>query len=110
MKNKLKVKWTNSAQTDLIEIIEHIANEAPKTARNCFKKIKSQADRLKTLPEQGRYVPELEKQNLLLYRELIVIPWRLIYKVSGQNVYVLAVFDSRQNIEDVLLKRLLRST
>jgi len=109
MKNKFKVEWTNSAQVDLVEIIEHIARETPKTARNCFKKIKAESERLKTLPEQGRYVPELEKQNLLLYRELIVVPWRLIYKISGQNVYVFAVFDSRQNIEDILLKRLLRN-
>ncbi|MGM0600977.1 MAG: type II toxin-antitoxin system RelE/ParE family toxin [Candidatus Rifleibacteriota bacterium] len=109
MKNKFKVKWTDSAHLELVEIIEHIAKEAPKTARNCFKKIKTESERLKTLPEQGRYVPELEKQNLLLYRELIVVPWRLIYKISGKNVYVLAVFDSRQNIEDILLKRLLRN-
>jgi toxin ParE1/3/4 len=48
------------------------------------------------------------QQGILQYRELIVPPWRIIYRISGDFVYVLAVFDSRQNIEDVLLDRLVR--
>ena len=108
MKTKYKVKWAKSAEVDLLQIIEHIAKDAPKAARGCFKKISKEANRLKTLLEQGRYVPELEKQNLLIYRELLVKPWRIVYRIVEKNVYVLAVFDQRQNLEDILLKRLLR--
>jgi toxin ParE1/3/4 len=56
---------------------------------------------------RGRIIPELQAQGVLQYRELIVSPWRIIYRIAGQKVFVLSVLDARQNIEDILLKRLL---
>jgi hypothetical protein len=38
---------------------------------------------------------------------LIVPPWRIIYRISEMKVYVLSVLDARQNVEDILLKRLI---
>ncbi|MEK6194681.1 MAG: plasmid stabilization protein, partial [Deltaproteobacteria bacterium] len=40
-------------------------------------------------------------------RELIISPWRMIYRISEMKIYVLSVLDSRQNVEDILLKRLI---
>ena len=62
-----------------------------------------------TFPERGRIVPELRDQGILQYRELIIPPWRILYRISEKRVYVLSVFDSRRNIEDILLKRLTNS-
>ena len=59
------------------------------------------------LPNRGRLVPELKDQGILQYRELIHPPWRIIYRISENKVYVLSVLDARRNIEDILLKRLL---
>ena len=64
---------------------------------------------LKSLPGIGRVVPELERHNVCLYRELILSPWRLIYRYDRDHVYVLAVIDGRRNLEDVLLRRLMRN-
>jgi hypothetical protein len=44
-----------------------------------------------------------------LYRELIVAPSRIIYKLGGDIVYIIAIPDSRQNVEEVLLQKLLKS-
>jgi len=52
-------------------------------------------------------VPELQNQGITLYRELIIGPWRVMYRVSEDSVYVLSVLDSRQNVEDILLQRLI---
>jgi toxin ParE1/3/4 len=57
------------------------------------------------LPERGRIVPELREQGIILYREIILAPWRVIYRIVGQTVYVLAVLDARRNLEDILLDR-----
>lgn len=56
-----------------------------------------------------RTLPELRDQGISQYRELVIPLWRVIYRISEKAVYVLAVFDSRQNIEDILLKRLIDS-
>ena len=105
MTTKLDIVWAHVAENDLKEIIEYIATDSPAHALKTLNKIKQQASRLYTLPERGRIVPELKDQGILLYRELIVPPWRIMYRISEMNVYILSVFDSRQNVEDILLHR-----
>ena len=106
MSKKYQVVWSNIAENDLKNIIEYIADDNPSNAFKIFKSIKQKASKLFTLPEGGRIVPELRDQGILQYRELIIPPWRILYRISEKRVYVLSVLDSRRNIEDILLKRL----
>lgn len=105
MSQKYDIIWAGVAENDLKEIIEYIATDSPTNALIALKKIKQKASSLYTLPERGRIVPELKDQGILLYRELIVPPWRIIYRISEMNVYILSVLDARQNVEDILLHR-----
>ncbi|MFA4917136.1 MAG: type II toxin-antitoxin system RelE/ParE family toxin [Syntrophales bacterium] len=107
MSPKYDIIWAGVAENDLKEIVEYIAIDSPANALKTLKKIKQKAASLYTLPERGRIVPELQDQGILLYREFIVSPWRIIYRISEVKVYVLSVLDARQNIEDILLKRLI---
>lgn len=107
MSTKYNVIWASVAEKDLINIIEYIAEESPQNAIKILAKIRKQASDLYTMPERGRIVPELYDQGVLLYRELIIEPWRLIYRISKQEIYVLSIIDSRRNVEDILMKRLI---
>ena len=107
MSKKYDIIWAGVAENDLKEIIEYIATDSPTNALITLKKIKQKPSSLYTLPERGRIVPELKDQGILLYRELIVPPWRIIYRISEMKVYVLSVLDARQNVEDILLNRLI---
>lgn len=109
MSDKYEVIWSYVAENDLRNIIEYIARDSPANASKVFKKMRQKASSLYILPERGRIVQELRDQGILLYRELIISPWRVIYRISGKSVYVLSILDSRQNIEDILLERLLNS-
>jgi plasmid stabilization system protein ParE len=109
MKKKYEVIWSNIAENDLKNIIEYIAVDNPSNALKIFKNIKRKASSLYTFPDRGRIVPELRDLGILPYRELILPPWRILYRISEKFVYVLSVLDSRQNIEDILLNRLIRS-
>ena len=106
MSSQYKVSWANVAESDLSNIVLYIAEESPTSALKILNKIREKASSLKQFPERGRIVPELRDQGINLYREIIVSPWRIVYRISGKEVYVLTVFDSRQNAEDVLLKKL----
>lgn len=106
MSTKFKIHWAGVAEEDLKNIILYIADDSPTNARVIFEKIKKSASSLTQLPERGRIVPELQNQGISFYRELIIAPWRLVYRISDKKVYVLSVLDSRQNVEDILLKRL----
>ncbi|HAR49198.1 plasmid stabilization protein [Smithella sp. SCADC] len=108
MKPKYKVQWAVVAETDLKQIIDYLAADSPGNALQIFKKIRQRASGLYSFPERGRIVPELQAQGINIYRELIVAPWRVVYRIAEGTVFVLSVIDSRQNVEDILLNRLLK--
>jgi plasmid stabilization system protein ParE len=105
MSRNYTVKWTATAEHDLDSIIAFIAEDSIDEAIRILEKIRKKAAGLNALPERGRIVPELKEQGIILYREIILAPWRTIYRISGQTVYVLAVLDARRNLEDILLDR-----
>jgi len=102
------VEWARTACADLAAIIEYIARDDVAAARSVLEKLEQTAQSLTTLPMRGRVVPELAAFGIHVYRELIVSPWRMIYRVSGKTVHVLAVVDGRRNLEDLLLERFVR--
>jgi toxin ParE1/3/4 len=102
---RIGVEWAQPASKDLENIIDHISQDNVDAAITIFKKLKSKCNTLDQFPDRGRIVPELKAYGILSYRELIISPWRVIYRTSDQKVYVLAVIDSRRSIEDILIER-----
>ncbi len=107
-KPKYKVHWTHTADRDLEAIVEFIARDDTEAASRILQRIRKAASGLETIPRRGRIVPELEEFSLLIYIEIISPRWRFIYRISGYDVFVMAVIDSRRNVEDILLERLIR--
>ncbi len=107
MTQEYRVLWSDVAEKDLKGIIRYVAASNPETARQILKKIKTKADSLFVFPEKGRVVPELLEQGVAQYHELIISPWRIIYRIGEHEILVLSVLDSRRNMEDILLRRLI---
>jgi len=105
---KNRVLWTETAQADLNEIIDYITTDSVDNAVRQYEKIKSTCLALIDFPEQGRIIPELKNQNIIKYREIILQPWRIMYKKEKNIIYIMAIIDGRRNIEDLLLRRNLR--
>lgn len=108
MNKKYQVTWAAAAQHDLKQIIEYMATDHPGNASRILKGIKQKASGLYAMPDRGRIVPELRDQGIHTYRELIIAPWRIIYRISDTTVFVLCVIDSRRNVEDILLDRFVK--
>ncbi|MEW6714704.1 MAG: type II toxin-antitoxin system RelE/ParE family toxin [Nitrospirota bacterium] len=104
---RFEVEWAQPASRDLESIIDYISQDNVDTAITIFEKIKSKCRALNQFPDRGRIVPELRAYGMLSYRELIISPWRVIYRASDRKVYVLAVIDSRRSMEDILIERFL---
>jgi len=106
---KYEVTWTKSLEKDLNQIIEYmLSKEEFNTAKKIYEKIKNRIYLLDKIPEQGRLVPELQLLKIKKYREIIINPWRVIYTINKNKVFILLVIDGRRNLEDILLDRLLR--
>jgi len=102
------VEWTRTATLDLEAIVNYIAEDDIGTAVSILSRLEEAAAALVRLPSRGRIVLELADYGIQTYRELVSSPWRIIYRIAGKKVIVLAVLDSRRNLEDLLLERLIR--
>lgn len=99
------VRWTDTAEKDLEVILDFIAEDSIDEALNILEKLRERASSLYSMPERGRIVPELKEQGVFVYREAIYSPWRIIYRINDKVIYILAVLDSRRNLEEILLDR-----
>lgn len=77
-------------------------------ARRVARRLRSKACTLEVSPERGRLIPELQRFGIRAFRGLLVGPYRLMYRVTQDCVFVIAVFDGRRTIEEVLFQRLLK--
>ena len=103
-----EVLWTDEARLDLRRIAAFIAEESPALARAVVDKVEHRCHALVAFPERGRVVPELRALDVLVYRELVEGPWRIVYRYEAGRVYVTAVLDARRDLSSLLLERLVR--
>jgi len=108
MSETYKIKWTTNAKDDLLSIVVYIKKDTPSIANDIYHTIRKKANSSNFFTLKGRVVPELQKEGITLYREVVASPWRIIYKVGNDTVYIMAILDSRQNVEELLLQKLLR--
>ncbi len=104
-----EVYWTPTALQDLASILSHVAAENAASAAVALNELEARAESLGTLTPRGRTVPELSEIGVHQYRELIERPWRLVYTVEAKRVAVVAILDSRRDLQTLLLERLIRS-
>ena len=97
------------AEQDLLDIYHYLAEATSnEKASRVIDRLEATCLRLETMPERGRIPPELEAIGILEYRELIDKPYRIIYQVLEQEVFVHCILDGRQSMQDLLFLRLLR--
>ena len=102
------VLLTNYAARDLDEIYDHIAlHDAPQKADYVLEQIEKAFSGLSESPERGAYPKELLSMGIREYREVFFKPYRIIYQVMDNNVYVLLIVDGRRDMQLLLQRRLL---
>lgn len=104
---KITVEWSESASFDLKSIIMHIAASSPKNAQDALARIKKECQVLEKFPDLGKIPAELEYLQINGFRELVVSPWRIFYCKEETRVKVLAVVDSRRDLDDALWTRMM---
>ena len=96
-----KVRWADSALDDLDEVAEYIALEKISAAKKLVRRIFSRVDLLSDSPESGRVPPELGSKS---YREVIVGPCRIFYRLINDEVVILYVMRSERNLRKYILE------
>lgn len=109
MENEIKVVEVSPfAQDDLNEIIEYYSSYSQNYVETTISEFEENVMSLQQHPRSGRIIPELEKQGITQYRELIQGYYRIVYKISKDKVIILTVIDGRRNFEEVIIEKLSR--
>jgi toxin ParE1/3/4 len=89
----LKILFTPTGRRQFLEAVAYIYRDNPSAAIKFRQKSEKSLFRLKKFPESGRPIPEFPE---LPFREVIVSPYRLFYKVKGDTVWIVAVWHGAQ--------------
>ena len=88
----VKIKWTDFAIENLIDIGDYIEKDSYFYAQRVVNNLFNSVDILEQHPYAGRIVPEFNNVNI---RELIRGNYRIVYKlVSETNIDVITVHHS----------------
>jgi toxin ParE1/3/4 len=104
----LPVRWAQAASLDLIEIVEFIKRDRPDAARKLGHSFLTEASRLRRNPHQGKVVPELLEKGIADYRQLVISVYRLIYVTRSEFIDIVAVVDSRRDVQALIFQRFVR--
>ena len=90
----MNVTWSNEAGENLIEIEEFIARDSLERAVRFVDALIDHAEAiLADNPKSGRTVPEIGNPEI---RELIYRGYRIVYRMSGNRIEVLTVFEGHR--------------
>ena len=88
-----KVVWADPAIQDLDAIADYITLEKPAAARQLVKQVLKAVEMLQKFPQMGSLPTELHG---LPYRQLVVSPCRIFYRVEKKVVYVVHALRGEQ--------------
>jgi len=89
----MKIKWTHEALERLFEIKDFISQDSPARAETFVDRIIEHAESLSEKPLRGRTVLEISNPDI---RELIFGKYRIVYRINGNNVDILTVFEGHR--------------
>ncbi len=91
----MKLFWTEPAIQDLRDLRDYIAADSDFHAADFIASIITRAERLTTFPMIGRVVPEAQGEDI---REILYRSYRIIYRIVGERVDVLAVVHGSRDL------------
>lgn len=104
-----KVLLTDDAANDLEALCEYIDQyDSPGKTAHVLDQLEKAFSRLSDNPQRGAYPKELLALGIREYREIFFKPYRIIYRVIDNKVYVLLIADGRRDMQSLLQRRLLQ--
>ena len=89
-----EVIWAPSALDDINSIAEYIARDSVDQAALLAARLLEATDRLQEFPFSGRVIPEIGNQSC---REIICEPYRIMYRLEGNEVWITGVVHGARN-------------
>ena len=101
MPAKISVEITPSAEADIAEIWDYIAQDSPADADAFVLALEEQIASLEKFPERSSRIPENEILGTS-YRHLIHGSYRTIFRIAGSSVVILRVIHGARLLDTSL--------
>lgn len=106
---KYEVRITEGALGDLDAIRSFIAlHRGEDSADEWIADFDDIIDSLEQFPDRGSVPSPLLDLGIDTFRQLPMLPFRIVYEVSGTKVFVVLIAHMKRDFQSVLQKRLLR--
>lgn len=92
----MKVTWAPLAREQTADAFAFISAQRPSAAVRWFDDVIERAGSLSAFPDMGRMMPEVGRPEV---REVVVEPYRLVYRRDPDEVVIIGVFHSRQDVD-----------
>jgi toxin ParE1/3/4 len=103
------VRLTLGAERDLQAINGNVTeHRSPRQADALLDALLHVIDALEGFSERGGIPRELADLGVQDYRQLLLPPYRIIYRVIDDTVYIMLIADGRRDMQSLLEQRLLR--
>lgn len=89
----MKIRFTPSGRTQFLAAIAYIHRENPTAAGAFRRKVEKVLLRLRRFPQSGRVLPEFPD---LPFRQVIIPPYRIFYRIKGRVIWIVAVWHGAQ--------------
>jgi toxin ParE1/3/4 len=96
-----RIIWTEPALQELDEIADYISLDDPGAAKNLVRETFKRADYLTEHPKSGIDLGEFEAS---VYREIVLPPCRIFYRIDDDIVYIIHVIREEQLLHTDILK------
>ncbi|MES9867859.1 MAG: type II toxin-antitoxin system RelE/ParE family toxin [Candidatus Thiodiazotropha sp. LLP2] len=104
-----RVRVSEEKEQDLIDIYCYVAIHDPEEkAAYVLEQQEPLCSSLAELPMRGHIPPELDRIGVTNYREVHFKPYRVIYDVIGQDVFVHWTLNGRRDMQFFLERRMVR--
>ena len=90
-----KVIWTDPAWADLEAAAQDITRDSEFYAASLVQEVHEAAMSLEDFAERGQIVPEFGDESI---RELLVKPYRLVFKLTEEHVFIVAFIHGAQRL------------
>jgi len=95
---KFRVDITPTAEADIADIWDYIAQDNPETATSFILRLEEQIGTLERFPERCPSIPENELLGTT-YRHLLHGNYRTIFKIMGTKVIIMRVLHGTRLLE-----------
>jgi toxin ParE1/3/4 len=104
------VRFTAGARNDLCRIQRYIGeNDSIENATCVVHEIIRAGLQLRELPQRGTHPAELLQLGNRTYRQVFFKPYRILYRIHANTVFIALIADERRDMNSLFMRRLTES-